>query len=189
MTMGLSVAVIATLLAMLVETMVFWRRRAALKAKEQSFSFHDLRDRLQLLSIERKIDQHSQPYRFLMAMINIAIRNAGVIKMSEILEMSRKVKNADGKEFEKLQAEISAYPNDVQALASEVFGRFAWMLVVNDDLTYWLFKSLKVLTKVTNAAVVGCVKWMIAKIVPRRVQVVREANEFDKLGHRLSPSY
>jgi hypothetical protein len=187
--MGLWVAFIGILIALLIETLVFRKRRETMKVNDQFFRFHDLRDRLQLLGVEHKIGQQSRPYHFLLDMINIAIRNAGVIKLSEMLEMSRKVKNVDGKEFEKLQAEISSYPKDVQELASEVFGRFAWMLVVNDDIAYWMFKGLKILTKTTNVAVASWVKWTIAKIAPKHVQVVREANDFYKLGERLSPSY
>lgn len=186
---GLWMAMVAALLGTLVETAIFWKRRQGLNAKEQCFRFHDLRDRLQLLSIEHKIEQNSPAYRFLLTMINVAIRNAGVIKLSEVLDMSQKVKNADGKEFEKLQGEIGSYSKDVQELASEVFGKFAWMLVVNDDVTYWLFRGLKILTKITNAAVVTCAKAVAAAITPKRAQVVREAYEFDQLRKRLAPSY
>ena len=191
MTMGMWVAVVGVLLAMLTETLVFWRRRVLLKAKEQCFRFHDLRDRLQMLAVEHKVEPTSRVHDFLLYVINIAIRNAGVIKLSQILNISQTVKKeaAGGSEFEQLQAEIRSYPKDVQALASQVFSSFAWMLVANDDITVWLFKGLSVLTKITNEAAVRCIKSLISKIVPKRVQVVYEANDYNRFGQRLAPSY
>jgi len=189
MTTGLWLAVIIVALAVLTETLVFWKRRTLLKAKEQCFRFHDLRDRLQLLNLEGKIRPDSNVYGFLLLTINIAIRNAGVIKMSQLLEISRSVKSSEGHEFGKLQADIGQYPKEVQELASEVLNKFAWMLVANDDLTVWLFKGLRILTEVTNEAVVRGVKWVVSRIVPNHVRVVREANEYARLGQRLARSY
>jgi hypothetical protein len=45
------------------------------------------------------------------------------------------------------------------------------------------------LTQLTNDAVVKCVKWIVARLVPSRVAVVRAANDYDRLGQRLAPSY
>jgi len=189
MTMGLWIAILTTLLAMLMETIVFHKRRRMLKEKEQCFRFHDLRDRLQLLAIEHKIDPHSKLHDFLLSMINIAIRNAGLIKLSALLDVSRIVKKEAGSGNDSLQADIGAHAKDVQALASEVFASFSWMLVVNDDLTFLLFKGLRVLTAIANEAVVACVKSVVSKIVPEHVQIVREANDFDRFGQRLAQSY
>jgi hypothetical protein len=189
MTMGLWMALIASLLAILIETLVFWKRRRMLKEKEQCFRFHDLRDRLQLLALEHQIDPNSKLHNFLLSMINIAIRNAGVIKLSALLDVSRIVKNEAGSGDDSLQADIRSHTKDVQALASEVFASFSWMLVVNDDLTFLLFKGLRILTAIANDAVVACVKSVVSKIAPKHVQVVREANDFDRFGQRLARSY
>lgn len=190
MTMGLWLALIASLLAILIETLVFRKRRRMLKEKEQCFRFHDLRDRLQLLAIEHQIDPNSKLHHFLLSMINIAIRNAGVIKLSALLAVSRTVKNEAGSgDYDSLQADIRSHTKDVQALASEVFASFSGMLVVNDDLTFLLFKGLRILTAIANDAVVACVKSVVSKIAPKHVQVVREANDFDRFGQRLARSY
>lgn len=189
MTTGLWIGVIIVALAVLTETLVFWKRRTFLKAKEQCFRFHDFRDRLQLFTIEGKIRADSNVYGFLLLTINIAIRNAGVIKLSQLLDVSRSVKSSKEHEFSKLQADIREYPKEVQELASEVLDKFAWMLVANDDLTVWLFKGLRILTEVTNEAVVKCVKWVVSRIAPVHVRVVREANEYARLGQRLARSY
>ena len=190
MIIGLWIALIGVLLAILTETLVFWKRRGALRAKEQCFKFHDFRDRLQVLAIEHKIEPGSDLYRFLLMTTNIAIRNAGLIKLSELLNIARSVKRqVDGNEFSKIQGEMKNYPKDVQALASEIFESFAWMLVSNDDVSVWLFKGLKILTKVANEAAIKCVKFVASKIAPTHVAVVREANDFDRLGQRLARSY
>jgi hypothetical protein len=187
MTMGLWAAVTFLLLASLTETIVFRKRRALLRKNAQYFQFHDLRDRLQLLTIAGKIQPASEPYRFLMFTINVAIRNAGEFKLRHLVDMSQTVKQeTDGEELADL---IRQYPTEVQALASEVYGRFAWMLVANDDIAVWLFRGFSSLTKIANEAVVKCVKSVVARLVPQHVQVVREANDYRRLGQRLAPSY
>jgi|SRR5579862_1794050 len=183
---GLWVVFIFILLAILTETLVFGTRRALLKKNEQCFKFHDFRDRLQLLTLAGKIRPDSELHNFLLMTVNVAIRNAGVFKLRDLLEITKTVnKETD----EKLQDHIREYPTEVQALASEVCSSFAWMLVANDDLTAWLFKGLGILTQLTNDAVVKCAKLVVARLAPSRVAVVRTANDYDRLGQRLAPSY
>lgn len=187
MMMGLWVAFTFLLLAVLTETLVFRSRRALLKKNAQCFQFHDFRDRLQLLTIAGKIQPDSEPYKFLMFTINVAIRNAGEFKLRHLVDMSHAVKRETNEQ--KLQDHIGEYPTEVQALASEVCSSFARMLVANDDLAVWLFKGLSLLTKIANEAVVRCVKLIVVRLAPQHVQVVREANDYDRLGKRLAPSY
>jgi hypothetical protein len=172
---GLSVGLIFILLAFLTEMLVFGNRRALLKRQEQCFKFHDFRDGLQLLTISGKIRPNSELHDFLLVTVNVAIRNAGVIKLRDLIEITKTVKKeTDG---DKLQDQIRNYPTEVQALASEICSSFAWMLVANDDLTAWLFKGLGILTQLTNDAVVKCVKWIVGRLAPSRVAVVRAAND------------
>jgi hypothetical protein len=189
MMIGLWVALTFLLLAMLTETIVFHERRALVKRNAQCFKFHELRDRLQLLVIQSKIQPGSDLYSFLLFTINVAIKNAGVIKLSDVVSISRMVKREADGEFTKLQRDTEKHSAEVQALASEVCGRFAMMLVANDDITVLLFKGLGILTNLTNEAFVACVKWIVAKLAPKYVQVVREANDYERLGQSLSPSY
>jgi hypothetical protein len=189
MMMGLWAALTFLLFAMLAETIILHRRRVLVKKNAQCFKFHELRDRLQLLVIQGKIQPGSEPYDFLLFTINIAIKNAGIIKLSDVVSISRMVKREADGEFDKLQRDTERHSAEVQALASEVCGRFAMMLVANDDVTALLFKGLSILTKLTNEAFVACVKWIVAKLAPKYVQVVREANDYDRLGQRLAPSY
>jgi hypothetical protein len=119
--------------------------------------------------------------------VNIAIRNAGVMKLRDLIEITKTVKKET--DDEKLEDHIREYPTEVQTLASEVCSAFAWMLVANDDLTVWLFKGFAILTHLTNEAVVKCVKWIVARLAPSRVAVVRAANDYSRLGQRLAPSY
>jgi hypothetical protein len=152
MTIGLWVAIVTLLLALASESIVFWRRRTLLRTKEQRFRFHDLRDRLQLLVIEHKLEPGTRLHHFLLATINLAIRNAGVLKLREIIALSRSVKKeARGENtFVTLQAEIVRQPKEVQALSAEVFNSLAAMLIVNDSLTSLLFQGLGFLTKIAN---------------------------------------
>src|SRR5208282_2557351 len=115
---GLWVVFIFILLAILIETLVFGNRRALLRKKEQCFRFHDFRDRLQLLTIAGKIQPGSQLHDFLLMTVNVAIRNAGVFKLRDLIEITKAVRSET--DDKKLQDHIREYPTEVQALASEV---------------------------------------------------------------------
>jgi hypothetical protein len=180
------IAILSALLAGLIQVVILDRRRILLRAKEQCFRFHELRDMLQILAIEGKIKQESRIYQFLFFMINVAIRNAGVMKLSDLLRMSKTVKTeVEGPGFEAVTRELRSYPAEVQILASDVFNTFAKMLVVNDDLTFLLFN---IATNIANIAAVQIVKSIAKTLTPQRAEVVRQARSYRLLGQRMAPA-
>ncbi len=190
MTTALQIAVLGALLAGLIQAVILDRGRPRLRLKEQFFKFHELRDKLQALAMDGKIRPDSMPYRILFTIINLSIRNPGVMKLRDVLKMSNTVKHqVEGNTFEQLQAELRSYPAEAQALASDVFSTFALMLVVNDDITYWLFALLKSVAKLTNAGMIRLLKLLAKTLSPKRIQIVREARNYERLGRRLVPSF
>jgi hypothetical protein len=184
--MSLWVTAIALMLAALVQSLVIGKKYASLRTLEQRFRFHELRDHLQLLAVEKQIATESQVYRFLLSTINLSIHNAGNMKLSELLRISQAMKQrVRSSAFEEVQEELKISAPEVRVLASDVFTSFALMLVVNDDITYWLFQGFRLLTRVANEAVIRCVRIVASKLALRRVEVVREATDYDHLGQRL----
>lgn len=111
------------------------RRSSSLRAKEQAYKFHSIRDELQLLAAEKRIDVSSRSYEFLIYVLNFSIRNAGVVKIREIIALSEKIrKDTSGNQFSNIMDEIKKSDVQVQKLAQEFFQTFAWMLISNDRL-------------------------------------------------------
>jgi hypothetical protein len=192
---GLLVAIVAALLAALIQAAILERRKGLLRAKEQCFKFHELRDKLQILAVDGKINRNSAVYDFLLHTINLSIRNAGFMKLGELLQMSSALKKeVESQAFVSVASEMRSATPEVQLVASEVFDTFAKMLVANDDFTYWIFAALEVTTKVANSAPARgflsvnrmVFKSIVQALSPRRAEVVREARGYQRLGRRIA---
>lgn len=184
------VAVVAALLAALIQGVVFRKYERHARTKEQCFRFHELRDTLQALALERKIDTCSRSYQMLFGIINFAIQNAGAAKLSDMLTISRTMKrNMESNAFQELRDSLKSYPPEVQSLASGVFTTFAQMLVANDDITYWLFMVLERLTAVINLTALYSLKYAMRLLSPKRAEVVHEATRYRRLGRILAHSH
>ncbi len=75
-------------LAVLMQRTFLYPVSLKLKRREQEFKFHEVRDELQLLAIDRVIDVNSAAYLFLLSMSNVAIKNAGVLCVRDIIQMT-----------------------------------------------------------------------------------------------------
>src|SRR5260221_14071749 len=84
-------ALFSVLIAISLGTLLLYKYERRLKLKGQSFRFHELRDKLQLLAIDGKIQKTSQLYEFLLFTINLAIKNAGLMKLSQLLGLSKAI--------------------------------------------------------------------------------------------------
>lgn len=168
-------------------------RSTSLRAREQAYQFHSLRDRLQLLASEDHVKQTSLTYSFLMRTLNLAIRNAGVFKLRELLDLASKVRQSvEETHFEKICEDIQRHDAEVQKLAEEVFQEFFRMLVEND----WLVSSgLRVRSYVKSsvshlAPIVALVDGGVTKVLtvldPTRVKAVTEARNYRNWANRLS---
>src|SRR5262249_45306240 len=122
--------------------------RIWLRSRTQSYQFHALRDRLQLLAVERKIDQRSPAYNFLIYALNLSIRNAGKLKLRQVVALARCVDKRGARRREVLVKDIMQQDDEVKQIAAETFTAFGLMLVKNDSVLYVACLILKVLARV-----------------------------------------
>src|SRR5260370_11076864 len=115
-----------------------------LKAREQCFKFHELRDRLQVIAVEGKIEIGSETYQLLLFIINLSIRNAGVMKLSEILKAAKAIeKRVNASTSERVFADIRSHNQEVQHLSAVVFDALPRMLISNDAGTLLFAKIIE----------------------------------------------
>jgi hypothetical protein len=167
-------------------------RTAKLRATEQAFQFHAFRDDLQLYVAEGRIDPSSPTYDFLMQMVNFSIRNAGALKLREMLAITEKVKSkVDKNSFKKVAEDIHKQDIQVQELVQRFFFAMANMLISND----WIVRcgvrtastiAVGVKTLTPAVKVVHYTVTAILRIVtPTKVKAVREARWYLDQGNRL----
>lgn len=72
---GIVVGLVCFAIAVLVQRLALERRARRLKATEQAFRFHAIRDRLQELALENVVNQRNPVYQFVMFTANLAISN------------------------------------------------------------------------------------------------------------------
>jgi hypothetical protein len=108
---------VATSLGLLIIFRILQGRESFLRAREFSFRFHEIRDRLQMATIDGKIGKTSVTYEFLQESLNLAIKNAKEMRLSQVIELSRAVeKNADDDGFSKILEEMQRCGPEVRKL-------------------------------------------------------------------------
>lgn len=132
---GLMVGLVALAVAVMIQRLILRSRARTLVAREQAFRFHAIRDELQLLALRGDVEQQSGPYEFLMWTTNLAIRNAGTMKLRDVVRIVRAI---DFKMAElptrQLENELASSPKPLQRLAADTFEALTKMLVANDTL-------------------------------------------------------
>ena len=181
---ALLVALISMLIAISLGTLVLYKHERPLKARGQSFEFHELRDRLQLLAIEGKIDRTSQIYEFLQFIINLAIKNAGVMSLTELLSLTKTInRRMNTPAADKILAEIRRHDQEVQQLAAEVFASLSKMLISNDRIIYLLAKAVELSAKNTAP---GIFKNTARTFMPERSEALHAALNYRNWGNSLN---
>jgi hypothetical protein len=184
------VALTTTVIGLLVPFAVLRRRDVLLRSEEQAYRFHELRDRLQMLNVEGKMEAASVGYLFLMSSLNIAIKNAGVMNLSDILQISRAVrKKAEYITFEQIAEDVRRQSEEAQVLSAEFFRCLALMLISNDHLVRLVFTLARPLAGRLNDAVLRLVALVGKALVPKHTEAIYEAREYQRWGKALAPSY
>jgi hypothetical protein len=186
----LLVALVAAVVALGIKFRFLRKRQPLLRSKEQAYKFHEFRDRLQILNAEGKVGIASLGNDFLMFAINLAIRNAGAMRLTDILQMSRAVKKKvqnDG--FERITEDIRRQGEEAQKFSAEFFEAFAIMLISNDTVTSLMFTFTKLAAGSVNKAVLRLIAAVGNALVPEQTEALREAREYQRWGNDLAPSY
>lgn len=175
-----------TAIGLLIELLVLDARNPKLRATEQAYKFHELRDRLQILMVEGKIDARSVAHQFLILSLNLAIKNAGVMSLTQILKLSRAVKrNADEVTFQHIIEDVHRQGVQVQKLYDEFFQALVVMLISNDRLTKLMFALAKFGAKAVNRAVIRVIASVGKSLFPKHTEAVSEARQYQRWGRRV----
>ena len=180
------VGLTATAIGLLIVMAILERRSPMLRAREQAYKLHELRDRLQISMIQDKIGAQSLAYVFLMSSLNLAIRNAGVMSLSQILELARAVnRNADDLSFQKIIENVRRQDREIQKLYDEFFQTLTVMLISNDHLTPLMFTAAKYGARALNRAAVRTIASAGKFLLPEHTEAVYEARQYQRWGHRV----
>lgn len=184
---GILVGLSSLVVALSVQRIFLEKYGSRLRSKEQAFQFHALRDDLQLLVAEGSLSTSSLTCDFLMRMLNFAIRNAGVIRLREIVDLSERIRRgAANTPFSAIDADIRKHDARVQELAQRFFETFAVMLVSNDWLVW---SGVRVLNTVRTSwtaarplvrAINRIMTTILSLVSPVRLRAVRDARWYSE---------
>lgn len=176
----------ATVLGLLIMYKILKNRESSLRAREYAFRFHEMRDRLQVATIEGKIGKASVTYDFLQESLNLAIRNAKEMRLSQVIELSRAVeKNVDDDGFTKILEDMRCYGPEVRRLYEEFFQALIFMLISNDHITSLMFNGAKFMAEAVNHATVRKVKSLGEWLFPEHAEAVFEARRYQRWKQRM----
>ena len=191
---GTLVALACLAIAVLIQRLALERRARRLKATEQAFRFHAIRDQLQELALEGAVHQHDQVYRFVMFTANLAICNAGVMKLRDILAIAQTVDSEISEQTHTFFRDVKRQPEQMQRLVGATFETLAQMLVANDFLmraglrTAVLASRAWTIARPVLLAVTRAVDWLARYLAPTRAKAVWYARRYNDLGDRLRPA-
>lgn len=187
------VAVVALAIAVAIQRLVLAPRGRVLRAHEQAFRFHTIRDELQTLALKGVVRQDDPVYSFVMWTTNLCIRNAGVIRLRDTLSTARTVDSkVQGESFNRFLRDVKRKPEPLQQLVGQTFIALAEMLVANDHLVR---AGLKGAIIAANAwkLLQPALRWFVEAadhvaelLAPTRAQAVVYARKYHNLGGRLA---
>jgi hypothetical protein len=188
MIISLIVALISLAVALLVLRLILQPRANRLRAAQQAFRFHAIRDEVQLLAVQGKVDQSDPCYQFVMQTANLCIRNAGVMKLRDTLAIAQTVTEEMRCQALAFLKHVRGQPEPMQRVVGETFSALSDMLLANDRLVRVAFK-IAILVATTLKWVRPIFRVVTAaftRVAPTHAQSVRYAREFHVLGDRLA---
>ena len=178
------VALASMLIGVSLGTLVLYKYARRVNMKEQAFKFHELRDGLQMLAIDGKIEKESKLYEFLLFTINLSIKNAGLMKLSELLSLSKAIDSRmSATPVEQIFADIRRHDQEVQQLSADVFDSLAQMLISNDHL---IFLLAKISTRIVDGASRNVIKSVARTVLPGHSEALRAALNYRNWGNSLN---
>lgn len=184
-------AAVFLVVALAIQLGMLWKRQPKMRKIEQAFHFHELRDQLQLLVMEDKLCPASRTHSVLMPALNLCIRNAGNMSLTEMLEIAAAFDSgmSHGK-FEEFTKDLKQHGPEVQEVASQFFTGFATMLIANDPALKLLYRVFKSLAGVVYLRYVKRAMHSVTVFVmPEREQAFKTARKFEDWGSMMSPSF
>lgn len=107
-------------------------QRNRLRQVEQSFVFHRLRDDLQNLALEGRLQTTSRLYQTLSNLLNMGLQNSTTLRASQIAALAKKSVRAEVPTDSDFVSYVKQYDHDVQRFVAICFYEFSKMLLIND---------------------------------------------------------
>jgi|SRR6185437_857903 len=179
-------AVLAAVAMTFMGTLILHKYGHSLRIKSQEFKFHELRDRLQVLAVEQKISTSSSSYVFLHFILNLCIRNAGEMKLSELLKLSKIIDHKMSKlSASNMFRELRKESEEVQRLAADVFQELGCMLIVNDGITRLFAKIAELIAHKMRGAIFAFAKGIAKTLAPTHTRAVNEALKYQSFSAEI----
>ena len=164
---------------------LFWKRERRLRATEQAFGFHAIRDEVQELAVTDALRQDDPIYRFVMWTANLCIKNAGVLRLRDTLRLAKAVGNKakveDSQAFTAFILDIQRRPEPVQRLIGKTFYSLAEMLMANDPIVrvgvIAAFRASRVWATV-QPSITKTIDRIAAFVIPERAEAVSYARKY-----------
>jgi hypothetical protein len=172
---------------LVIERAMLYGRAHASGGREYSYRFHALRDELQIMAVQERLETTSLTYDFLMQSLNLALRNAGTMKLREMLTLAQRVKeNVEAAQFDQLRADIERHDVQVRELTGRIFYTFAEILIANDWLVSAGVKTYKIV--MTSWGIVRPVLQLANQaataimrvLAPTKVKAVKHALQYQR---------
>jgi hypothetical protein len=161
-----------------------------LRIAEQTFTFHRLRDELQLLAVNKQIEVNSLLYDFLATMLNLGIKNASTLRASQVMQIAkRNSQQFSGSTNETLIDHVKMYNHEVKNFVGICFYEFSKMLMINDPL----YSTWRVLSNGTKHMIKRALDPegkltmppLIQAVFPESAENIKTAVEFRAIGNDL----
>lgn len=163
-----------------------------MRSAEYCYRFHRLRDELQMMAIQGKLETSSLTYNFLMQSLNLAIRNAGTMKLRDILGIANKVKeHVEATHFDAICEDIAKHGTPVSDLAGHVFSTISEILIANDRLVciamaaYRTIKKSVTIVSPIQRAMNSIITPLFRVLTPMRVDAIDSARQYEKWASRI----
>jgi len=138
-------------LALMVQLAMLLGLKRQMVTRQQAYVFHSIRDQLQLHVVEGRVRQDSEAYEFLLWACNLAMRNAGTMRLSDLVKVTAQIERRVGEAMGTLE-DIQKQPEEVQRLAAECFSSLAKMLIANDTLVRAAFALRKLVMQTAGTS-------------------------------------
>jgi hypothetical protein len=167
----------------------------ALNAREQAFRFHAIRDELQWLALRGEVRPHVALYGLLLWTANLAIRNAGTMRLHDVLVMARAIERYMGAlpphraGWERC---IRACPAPLQRVAAKASEALADMLVANDPFVRAglccarLSARARARCRPLLPLLIGHADALTQHVSPVRAEAIRYARKYSGIADRLA---
>ena len=183
---AIAIALFTAFVATCMGTLLLHKYSRALRVRSQTFKFHELRDRLQLLAVEGKIGTAASTYRFLQFTLNLCIRNAGTMKLSELLKLSKIIhRKMRVQPSHDVFSELRTESEEVQELTADIFHELSCMLIVNDGVTLMLAKMVELATHEMQGTIREVAKILLTKLAPAHSRAVFESRSYQLLSSEI----